>query len=310
MRSTPAPLCEKRFVRSLFLSDVHLGCKHSQAPQLLEFLKRRRPRYLYVVGDFFDGWKLRRRWRWHPAYDALLKQLLELRRGGTRLYYAPGNHDAFLRPFLNHLTALKIVEVRDQFIHARADGARFLVTHGDQFDKVEQSSQWLSVLASIAYDALLSVNRFVNRLRGKGRDPYAFSSGVKRSVKLLVSHISHFEDQLVRQARELSCRGVICGHIHTPRIVELGGVTYCNTGDWVENCSALLEYDDGALELVRADGGIIARREVERPDGEDRPGSSPSRAPVQRRAARTPVDTVAASKAAAETLAERAKLVA
>jgi UDP-2,3-diacylglucosamine pyrophosphatase LpxH len=301
---------ERRLVRSLFLSDVHLGCKHSQASHLLEFLKLHRPRYLYVVGDFFDGWKLRRRWRWSPAYDAVLKQLLDLRRGGTRLYYAPGNHDAFMRPFLNHLTSLQVVEVRDRFIHGCADGGRFLVTHGDQFDKVEQSSQWLSVVASIAYDGLLSVNWLVNRLRGKKHSPYAFSSGVKRRVKFLVSHISDFEDQLVRQARELSCQGVICGHIHAPRIVELDGVTYCNTGDWVENCSALVEYEDGSLELVRADGGVIARREGGRTDDDTKPDLDAPRIPAPRRPARMPAPAAAASEATATRLAEREKLVA
>lgn len=246
----------RRTVRSLFVSDVHLGCKHSQAGEFLDLLERYEPRYLYVVGDFIDGWKLKRRWRWLPTYDRILQRLMTLRRGGTRLYYTPGNHDAFLRGFLANFG---VIEIQDRFVHTAADGRRFLVTHGDQFDRIERGMPWLSLVSSYAYDLLLSANWLANKLRGKKHDPYAFCGMIKRSVKRLVTHVSEFEDLLVKNAGEESCDGIICGHIHAPRIVEVGDLAYCNTGDWVENCSALVEYGDGGFELIRRDGYVIDR---------------------------------------------------
>jgi UDP-2,3-diacylglucosamine pyrophosphatase LpxH len=243
-----------RVVQTLFVSDVHLGCRHSQAEPFLELLERFDPRELYLVGDFIDGWKLKSKWHWLPVYDQILRRLMALKRSGANIYYTPGNHDSFLRGFLANFG---VVEVADRFVHEAADGRRFLVTHGDQFDSIEQNCQWLSVVASYGYDLLLSTNWFVNRLRGKKLDPYAFCGVVKRRVKMLVRHVSEFEAKLVKNAEEEDCDGIICGHIHAPRIVDINGLSYCNTGDWVENCSALVEYEDGGFELIRRDGRVI-----------------------------------------------------
>lgn len=243
-----------RVVRSLFVSDIHLGCRHSQAEPFLELLNRFEPRQLYLVGDFIDGWKLKRKWLWLPVYDRILERLMTMKRCGTRLYYTPGNHDSFLRGFLANFG---VVEVKDRFVHQAADGRRFLVIHGDQFDSVEQNCQWLSLVAAYGYDVLLSTNWLVNRLRGKKHDPYAFCGMIKGRVKRLVRHVSEFESQLVQSAQQEDCDGIICGHIHVPRITEVEGLTYCNTGDWVENCSALVEYEDGDFSLIRRDGTVI-----------------------------------------------------
>ncbi|TWT65394.1 UDP-2,3-diacylglucosamine hydrolase [Posidoniimonas polymericola] len=243
-----------RVVRTLFVSDVHLGCRHSQAEPFLELLEQFEPRELYIVGDFIDGWKLKRKWRWLPVYDRILQRLMDLKRRGAKIFYTPGNHDEFLRGFIANFG---VVEVKDQFVHQAADGRRFLVMHGDQFDSIEQNAQWLSWTASFAYDVLLSTNWMVNKLRGKKTDPYAFCGMVKRRVKLLVRHVSEFEDKLVQTARDSDCEGIICGHIHAPRIIDIDGLSYCNTGDWVENCSALVEYEDGGFHLLRRDGSVI-----------------------------------------------------
>ncbi|WP_197525733.1 UDP-2,3-diacylglucosamine diphosphatase [Pseudobythopirellula maris] len=238
------------------MSDVHLGCKHSQAVAFLELLERHEPEQLYIVGDFIDGWKLKRRWRWLPVYDQIMLRLMAMKRRGTRLLYTPGNHDDFLRSFLSNFG---VIDIKDRFVHAAADGRRYLITHGDQFDRVEQSCQWLSLVASYAYDVLLTANWLGNKLRGKNHDPYAFCGAIKRRVKRLVSHVSEFEGQLVASAKDTGCDGVICGHIHHPRILQVEGLSYLNTGDWVENCTALLEYDDGSFELVRSDGTLLDR---------------------------------------------------
>lgn len=243
-------------VRSLFISDIHLGCRHSQASALLELLDRLEPQKLYIVGDFIDGWKLKNRWRWHPEYDAVLQRLMALKNQGAELFYTPGNHDNFLRGFLANFG---LIDIQDRFVHEAADGRRYVVTHGDQFDRVEQSCQWLSLVASYAYDLLLTANWLGNRLRGKKHNPYAFCATIKAKVKRLVSHVSEFEEKLIENARESDCDGIICGHIHVPRIDELGKVAYLNTGDWVENCSALVEFEDGSFDLIRGDGSLIDR---------------------------------------------------
>ena len=243
-------------VRSLFVSDVHLGSKHSQANDFLEMLEAHEPRHLYIVGDFIDGWKLKRRWRWHATYDRILHRLMELKRSGTKIYYAPGNHDNFLR---GYLADYGVIEITDRFVHQAADGRRYLITHGDQFDKVEQSMQWLSLIGTYAYDILLSTNYWLNWARGKKHNRYAFCGVIKRRIKGLVKHVSDFEAQLIEAAANERCYGIICGHIHSPRIMHLDNLAYMNTGDWVENCTSLVEFDDGAFELRRVDGRILGQ---------------------------------------------------
>ena len=241
-------------VRALFVSDVHLGSKHTQAEDFLELLQQYEPRYLYIVGDFIDGWKLKRRWRWSPTYDQIIQRMMELKRSGTELLYTPGNHDHFLR---SYLASFGVVTINNRFVHEAADGRRYVVTHGDQFDRVEQNWQWLSLVGSYAYDAMLTTNRLANRLRGKKHDPYALSGVIKRRVKKLVKRLSDYEELLAKSAREADCEGIICGHSHTPRIEEIDGIAYLNTGDWVENCTALLEWEDGSFDLIHRDGMLI-----------------------------------------------------
>lgn len=243
-------------VRSLFISDTHLGCRHSQAAALLRLLDQYQPEKIYLVGDFIDGWKLKTRWRWLPEYDAVLRRLMALKSEGTKLFYTPGNHDEFLRGFLANFG---VVDVQNRFVHEAADGRKYLVLHGDQFDEVEKHNAWLSLAASYAYDILLSANWVGNKLRGKKHNPYAFCASVKANIKRLVKHVSDFEGQLTKAANEAACDGVICGHIHAPRIDQIGRVTYMNTGDWVENCTALLEQADGSFELIRGDGKLLKR---------------------------------------------------
>lgn len=235
-------------VRTLFISDVHLGCRYARVEPLLDLLNRHDPDYVYIVGDFIDGWRLRKRWHWEPIYNAILSRLFEMSEAGSKIRYAPGNHDDFLRDF--HFN-FGFVEISDEFIHACPRGRRFLVTHGDKFDQVETKGKWLSVLGSFAYDSLCWLNQRVNdwrryfKLRG-----LPLAAMVKKRVKAAVTFVSDFETNLVNHARDLNCQGVVCGHIHTPAIDQRGDVMYCNTGDWIENATALVEYEDGRLEIV------------------------------------------------------------
>lgn len=270
-----------RVVKTMFVSDVHLGCRHAQADAFLEALNRCEPQELYLVGDFIDGWKLRSKWRWLPVYDQILQRLMAMHRRGAKIYYTPGNHDSFMRSFLSNFG---MIDVKDRFIHKAVDGRRYLVTHGDQFDSIEQNCQWLSLVAAFGYDVLLSANWIVNKLRGKKEDPYAFCGVIKRRVKRLVRHVSEFEGKLVDSARAQDCDGIICGHIHAPRIMQVDGLTYCNTGDWVENCSALVEYEDGHFSLIRRHGEVIADLPARRT-----PTAPPAVAPVAESPAAAPV---------------------
>ena len=240
-------------MRTVFVSDIHLGCRHSQATAFLKFLNSIEPRQLYLVGDFIDGWKLRRQWRWNSVYSKILLRLCEMAHGGTRIYFTPGNHDDFLRePVIREVVSMGVVKIRDEFIHHTADGRRFMVLHGDRFDSIETGARWVSVLATIAYDSLLAANALVSRMRGtKVRHQYSLGATVKRSVKQIVKFISEFESRLIAHAEENGCAGVICGHIHTPTMMARDGMMYLNSGDWVENCTAIIEEESGHLELVQ-----------------------------------------------------------
>ncbi len=150
---------ERRRVRSLFISDLHLGSRFAQAEAFLTFLEAYQPEYLYIVGDFVDGWSLQRSWRWSPVNTRIVQHLLAWAWAGVTIRYAPGNHDEFLRSFFRDFIWF---EVADEFIHESADGRRFVVIHGDQFDDVEANAAWLSKLGSLGYDLLLAVDRFLN----------------------------------------------------------------------------------------------------------------------------------------------------
>jgi UDP-2,3-diacylglucosamine pyrophosphatase LpxH len=243
---------KRRAVRSLFVSDIHLGCRHAQVDEFLDFLDRYHPEQIFIVGDFIDWWKLRKSHAWQQIFNDILARLYALSERGVEIYYTPGNHDAFLRQFAWNFS---FVTIADEFVIRLADGRRFLVTHGDKFDRVECAAGWVSVLASYGYDALLSLNALIGRFRGeprrKGWRRPPFSHHVKRTVKQFVRYISDFEGRLAAHARQRGCDGVICGHIHTPVASTISGIEYCNTGDWVENCTAFVEHEDGVLELIR-----------------------------------------------------------
>lgn len=242
-------------VRTLFISDVHLGSRHSQCDKLAHFLRQFRPESVYLVGDIIDGWLLQRRFRWNKACSDLLQLLMDWADDGTRLHYCPGNHDEFWRhdPFVLELgRRLGVVDIRDEFVFTTIDNRRFLVTHGDQFDFFERSAQWVSAGLAKFYDICLSLNWWCHRLLGGRRQssPYRLCANGKRHVKRFVKFLSSFESRLFEHVRQRRCEGIICGHLHTPTIVEVAGLTYCNTGDWVEHCTALVEHVDGTLELM------------------------------------------------------------
>jgi len=242
-----------RHVRSLFVSDVHLGFRFAQPEHFLAMLESIVPEQLYIVGDFFDGWKLSSSWRWSPIYTQIVNRLLTLAREGTEIFYTPGNHDAFLRctELQSIVASMGInIQVQDEFVFHARDGRKYLVIHGDLFDAVEMRYQWLSMAITYVYEPLLALNWWTTRFRGHAhKSPYAMCAAIKDKVKMAVRFMSHFERDLFRHARQRGCEGVICGHIHTPNVIEYGNLMYLNTGDWVENCTALIEEHDGSIHL-------------------------------------------------------------
>jgi UDP-2,3-diacylglucosamine pyrophosphatase LpxH len=242
----------ERSVRTLIVSDVHLGFRFAQADHFLAYLNGIRPEQLFILGDFLDGWELRARWRWKPVYSQIIDRLFDLAERGTELFYTPGNHDQFLRfPEVQRLLRKSgiCVNVCDEFIFETQTGRRFLVLHGDRFDVIETRHQWLSVLLTYLYEPMLFLNACFNRLSGRRGSPYSACAWIKSQAKTAVRFFSHFEDTLFRYVRHRGCEGVICGHIHAPGIRTTAAATYINTGDWVEHCTALVEQHDGELVL-------------------------------------------------------------
>jgi UDP-2,3-diacylglucosamine pyrophosphatase LpxH len=236
-------------VRSVFISDVHLGTPGCQAEALLDFLKSVKCERLYLVGDIVDGWQLRRRWFWPQAHNDVVQKLLRTARKGTHVIFVPGNHDEFARKYVGlHFGG---VEVVNDCIHRMADGRQFWVTHGDLFDGVVQCARWLALLGDRAYEFTLKLNRHLNSVRARLGLPYwSLSRYLKLKVKRAVSFIGDFEAAVAREARRRGVDGVICGHIHHAELRTVDGVIYANDGDWVESLTALVEHADGRLEII------------------------------------------------------------
>ena len=235
--------------RTLFISDVHLGTRGCQAELLLDFLKHNRADTIYLVGDMVDGWRLKSGWYWPQSHNDVVQKLLRRGRKGTRLIYIPGNHDEFMRDYLGqHFGG---VEVINQIVHTAADGRKMLVIHGDQFDVVVMHARWLAYFGDWAYELALWSNTWFNRLRRMLGLPYwSFSAWAKLKVKNAVNFIGSFEETLAAEAEKQGVDGVICGHIHHAAIRQIGKITYLNTGDFVESCTAIAENEDGRFEIL------------------------------------------------------------
>jgi UDP-2,3-diacylglucosamine pyrophosphatase LpxH len=241
---------EPTIYRTLFLSDVHLGSRGCQAGLLLDFLKNNDAATIYLVGDIIDGWQLKNRWYWPQAHNDVVQKLLRKVRKGVRVIYVPGNHDEFARDYIG--SVFGGVEVADHAYHMTADKKRLLIIHGDQFDIVVKHARWLASLGDWAYTFALWSNLWFNKVRRKlGFTYWSLSAWAKLKVKNAVNFIGAFEVALVEAARRHKVDGVVCGHIHHAAIRDIVGITYVNTGDFVESCTVVAEHDDGRLEILR-----------------------------------------------------------
>jgi UDP-2,3-diacylglucosamine pyrophosphatase LpxH len=238
--------------RSIFISDVHLGAKDSKAQILNNFLKHNSCEQLYLVGDIIDGWKIKQnKWRWKQSHTNVVRRVLGHAKRDTKIVYVLGNHDEFIRPFLNYNINFDMITVCNQYDHIGKDGKRYLVIHGDLFDGITRIAPWLTFLGDKAYDFILSVNNKVNWiLHRMGIGYFSLSRFLKHKVKKAVDFIFEFEKTLAAYCKKRGYDGVICGHIHNAEIKIIDNVVYMNDGDWVESCTALVEHHDGRWEIV------------------------------------------------------------
>ncbi|MEM7053713.1 MAG: UDP-2,3-diacylglucosamine diphosphatase [Pseudomonadota bacterium] len=243
----------KRNVRTIWISDVHLGFPGCSAEFLLDFIRDMRCENLYLVGDIIDFWSLKKKRYWPQEHNNVVRSILGKAKHDTNVIYVPGNHDEAMRTY-DGLT-LGNVKIRDQIVHEMIDGRRFLIMHGDQFDAVVMNSKLLTLVGSHAYEVLLKASRLVNWVRGKmGREYWSLAAFLKHKVKNAVNYIERFERAVAREANSQNVDGLICGHIHRAELTDLDGITYMNCGDWVESCTALIEQHDGTLELWKLSG--------------------------------------------------------
>jgi len=237
--------------RTIWISDLHIGSTQCQADTLLDFLKHNDSEKLYLVGDIIDFWALSKKMYWPRDHNTIIQKILRKARHGTQIIYVPGNHDENVRDYDEYVFGDIIVKKSD--IHTTALGKRFLIVHGDEYDTIAQHHRWMAKLGSVGYDWLLEVNRFLRyarRILGV-QSHFSLAAYIKFKVKNVVQFMSDYEESIIKTLRNEDVDGVICGHIHHAEIKDIEGFTYVNTGDFVESCTAIVEHQDGNLELIR-----------------------------------------------------------
>jgi len=236
-------------VRTIIISDVHLGTPDSKVNEVNHFLRHTRCAKLILNGDIIDGWQLRRSGQWTKAHTRFVRIVLKkLEKRNTEVVYLRGNHDDVLGRVLP--IAFENLSIVEEHIHEGPRG-RYLVLHGDVFDVVTKNFVFLAHLGDWGYRALLGINRLYNLWRTwRGQKYWSLSKAIKARVKKAVNHVSNFEDHIAQLAQERGCVGVMCGHIHTPADKRIGSIHYLNSGDWVESLTAVVEHWDGRYELI------------------------------------------------------------
>lgn len=236
--------------RSVFISDIHLGAVGAKTDLVRSFLEGLECDHLYLVGDVIDGWVGRKDRKWTSDHADVIRMILEVANSGAVVKWTPGNHDDFMRRV--HGVQLGNIEIEHSFVHEMVDGREFLVVHGDLFDKTCTKYKPIAFIGAWMYEAVALVNAKVNKRQDeKGRRQVDFTSALKRGVKKFIGKSTNYEASIVEFAKESGFDGVFCGHVHRPKIDQsYEGFTYVNTGDWVENCTAVVEHPNGELELL------------------------------------------------------------
>ncbi|MEJ5994866.1 UDP-2,3-diacylglucosamine diphosphatase [Pedobacter sp. Du54] len=241
----------KRELDTVVISDVHLGTYGCHARELLKYLKSINPKVIILNGDIVDIWQFSKNY-WPETHMKILRKLMKFMVEGVTVYYLTGNHDELLRKFSG--MQLASFHLQDKLV-LELDGKKAWFFHGDVFDVTMQHSKWLAKLGAVGYDSLILINSFVNWFLTKmGREKMSFSQKIKSKFKDAVKFINSFEQTAAELAVEKGYDYVVCGHIHHAEmrevITEKGGVTYLNSGDWVESLTAL-EYVNQSWEIFR-----------------------------------------------------------
>jgi len=229
-------------VRTLFISDCHLGGEYCNHEKLLRLISEIECENLYIVGDFIDGWALTRKFRWHKNYNTILQKVLRMSRKGTNVVYIWGNHDDFIEPFTEVYFGDNIHVCRETS-YITLKGEKILVIHGDQFDGIVTKNKWIQHIGSIIYDYSLAINKLFRVFK------FSFSNFLKQKAKEAVKYIANYEKSVADYCKINGYNSVLCGHIHKPEIRLIDGIQYINTGDWVESNSFVVETLDGNIEL-------------------------------------------------------------
>lgn len=256
----------KRHVELVVISDAHLGAYGCHADELNRYLKSVRPDTLVLNGDILDAWQFKKSF-FPESHSKVLRRILKMMENGTEVYYLTGNHDEVLRPFTDlHMGAFHLVNK----LVLTLDGKRAWFFHGDVFDVTMRYSKWIAKLGAVGYGLLIRLNTMVNAIsRFFGRGKISLSKKIKDSVKKAVSFVSDFELTATELAIDNEYDYVVVGHIHKPNLKrysnERGSVLYLNSGDWVENLSAL-EYHDGEWSIFRYNESDFADVDVRFPE--------------------------------------------
>ncbi len=238
-------------VRSIFISDVHLGTRACQAERLLDFLRAYPSENLFLIGDIVDFWAMSRGIHWTAAQNTVVQKILRRARHDCRVVLIPGNHDEALRDY--HGTFFGDIQIAPEWQHESADGQRYLLLHGDAFDQVTRHHRWVAKLGDVSYNLLVRLNIYLSWLRRQLGRPghWSLAGYAKRKIKKALEFIFDFEASVTHHAHARGFDGVICGHIHWAAIKEVAGLRYVNCGDWVDSCTAIVEHHDGRLELIQ-----------------------------------------------------------
>ncbi len=261
MTKSTAKKVKKRKVDLVVISDVHLGTYGCHAKELAKYLKSIKPKQLILNGDIIDIWQFSKRY-WPKSHMQVIKQLSHMMSKGVKVYYVTGNHDEMLRKFVGFkMGGLKIVNK----IVMDLDGKKAWIFHGDVFDVTMQHAKWLTKLGAIGYDSLILLNSIVNFFLNKfGKEKISISKRIKNSVKRAVKYVNNFEETCAEIAIRDKYDYVVCGHIHQPEIRSIktpkGEVLYLNSGDWVENLTAL-EYHEKSWRIYNYRDDLLAQTE-------------------------------------------------
>lgn len=239
-------------VKTLFVSDIHLGNHKSQAGKLLEVLKNYEYENLVIVGDFIDLTSLKKKFYWNADHSTVIQKVLRASRKGVNVTYILGNHDFYLRGLIKDENInIGDITICDEMYYETSKGEKIYICHGDQFDGFIRLHPFLYVLGDWAYEFSFKINKAYNWFRKLvGLEYWSLSQYLKYKVKNAITFINDFKILSLRKLDEVDCDSIMIGHIHTPAIEKIGEKTYYNTGDFCETCSFLYEDLDGEIKLV------------------------------------------------------------